>query len=143
MLAALNVLPNRRANHMKTIDASVLLDLLIRPASMAQHKDLLNDDLIAPDHVIAEVQNALRRMYITKHISRARANEAAKDFANIAIDFVSLHALQRDMWSMVGNVSSYDAAYLSVARLSNTPLLTRDSRLARSAPSDITVAVLK
>jgi predicted nucleic acid-binding protein len=143
MLVALNALPSRRANHMKTIDASVLLDLLTRPASMAPHKDILNDDLIAPDHVIAEVQNALKRMYVTKLISRARANEAANDFANIAIDFVSLHALQRDMWAMVGNVSPYDAAYLCVARLSNTPLITRDSRLARSAPSDITVTVLK
>ena len=143
MLVALNVLPSRRANHMKTIDASVLLDLLTRPASMTQHKDILNDDLSAPDHVIAEVQNALKRMYVTKQISRARANEVANDFANIAIDFVSLHPLQRDMWAMVGHVSPYDAAYLCVARLSNTPLLTRDSRLARSAPSDITVTVLK
>jgi predicted nucleic acid-binding protein len=143
MLVALNVIPSRLASHMKTIDASVLLDLLTRPATMTQHRDILNDDLLAPDHVVAEVLNALKRLYVTKHISRTRANEAAADLATIAIDFVSLRALQHDMWSMVDNVSPYDAAYLCVARLSNTPLLTRDSRLARSAPSDISVMVLK
>ena len=143
MLVALNVIQSEHANYMKTIDASVLLDLLTHPATMTQHRDILDDDLIAPDHVVAEVLNALKRLYVTKHISRTRANEAANDFASIAIDFVSLHALQHDMWSMVDNVSPYDAAYLCVARLSNTPLLTRDSRLARSAPSDISVMVLK
>ncbi len=128
---------------MKTLDASALANFLLVPEAFHKHVPILKDNLIAPAILVPEVLNALKKAYLTKRVSRAQANQAAKYFASFNITLVTLSAYRHEMWELVNNLSTYDASYVLVARLTQTPLVTSDSRLVKAAPSDIEVVLLR
>ena len=128
---------------MKTLDASALIDFLLVPEAFDQHVSILKDNLIAPAILVPEVLNALKKAYLTKRVSRAQANQAAKYFASFNITLVTLSAYRHEMWELVNNLTPYDASYVLVARHTQTPLVTSDSRLANASPHDIEVVLLR
>jgi hypothetical protein len=127
----------------KTLDASALINLLLVPEAFHQHVPILKDNFIAPAILVPEVLNAFKKAYLTKRVSRAQANQAARHFASFNITLVTLSSFRQEMWGLVNNLSTYDASYVLVARLTQTPLVTSDSRLVRAAPSDIEVVLLR
>ena len=127
---------------MKTIDASVMIDMLIAPKFIQHNFDVLNDQLMAPHILICEVLNVLKRHQLSRSLSRADTNSLAAFFSDAPIDFIPTEALRSDIWAMSQNLSPYDAMYVSVAALSKTPLITRDQRLARAAQKHCDVLVL-
>jgi len=52
------------------------------------------------------------------------------------------HSLREGIWSLRQNVTAYDAAYVTLARLLGATLVTRDNKLARAPGLDVQVTVL-
>ncbi|WP_425402289.1 type II toxin-antitoxin system VapC family toxin [Glaciibacter superstes] len=56
------------------------------------------------------------------------------DFEDLPIRrWPSADALRRRVFQLRDNISAYDAAYVALAEALGCPLLTRDSRLAKSS----------
>lgn len=125
------------------IDASVVAALWLDPAgSGALGRRLAGTSLHAPDHLLVEAINVVRRRRNAGLLSPTAADTA---FAGILSAPVKLwpFALNADRaWELGPNVTSYDAAYLALAERLNAPLLTRDARLSRAPGLRCDVEVL-
>ena len=100
------------------------------------------EDLNAPELLDVEVVSALRGLTLRGQLTPARAEDALTDFEDLLVRrWPSGDALRRRAFQLRGNVSAYDAAYVVLAEALDCPLLTRDSRLARSVAHLIRVEV--
>jgi predicted nucleic acid-binding protein len=117
------------------IDASALVLALV---GKTQTADALRTQLTAmrrhaPHLIDAEVANVLRRHERAGRVSTEEADTAV-GVAPLLIDHRYPHTgpLARRAWGLRHNVSFYDALYAALAGYLDIPLLTADSRLARS-----------
>jgi len=117
------------------LDASALLEILLRTAAghRAEARLAQDGDGCAPHLIDVEVVQALRRLAAARQIGETRAREAVEDFADMPLQRYAHEPLIERMWSLRGNLTAYDAAYVALAEALGAPLLTTDRRLA-SAP---------
>lgn len=120
---------------MIVVDSSAVVDALTAVAGTDELRaHLARDDLHAPTLVDFEVVSALRGLTLRGHLSATRAQDVLSDFDDLPIHrWPSADALRRRAFQLRDNVSAYDAAYVALAEALNCPLVTRDSRLARSS----------
>lgn len=111
---------------MIAIDASAVIELLIRSDRTARIEALLDDDLVAPDLLIPEVLRFLARY--DRH--RAAAERRVRALFDLDLDYVPIWPHGERIWELRNNVSTYDACYVTVAEVMGCPLLTTDQRLA-------------
>lgn len=90
-------------------------------------------NLEAPDILVVEACNVLRRLEISGTISGQTAAAAFADLRAFPISFWPSGLLADRIWELRGSVTSYDAAFVALAEKLSVPLLTLDARLA-SAP---------
>lgn len=90
-----------------------------------------------------EVAQGLRRLVRMKEITQTRASAAFVDLCDFAMVRHSHALLMPRIWTLRGNISAYDAAYVALAEALDCPLLTRDAKLARFARRHVPVEVLK
>lgn len=117
-------------------DASVLTGALIDdgPTGRACRAALGADaHWAAPEHLLVEVFTAVRGRYLGGHLGAARTREAVTALTELVIDTVTAPSLLTRMWALRDLFSGYDAAYVAAAELFESPLVTADVRLARSA----------
>ena len=121
---------------MIVVDSSAFVELLLSTArGRAIGARIIAPDvsLHAPHLVDLEVLSTFRRHVQTGTIEPGRASAALDVYAAIRIErYAHDRHLQR-IWSMRGNVTAYDAAYVALAEALDAPLLTCDARLAASA----------
>ena len=120
---------------MMVLDASVVVDLLLRANADALEERLLapQESWHAPYLLDLEVASALRRHTLAGAINHARGRQALIDFADMGITrYAHLDLLPR-IWQLRGSVTAYDGAYVALAEALEAPLLTRDRRLAQSS----------
>lgn len=104
---------------------------------------MASEELNAPPLLDFEIVSALRGLVLRGDLAAARAQDALTDFDDLEIHrWPSADALRRRAFQLRDNVSAYDAAYLTLAEALDCPLLTRDTRLARSCGHLIPVEVL-
>lgn len=96
-------------------------------------RQLAAHTLDAPDLVLAEVCNVLRRLELGGLIPGPAAAAAFTDLKALPIVVWPFHMLADRSWELRDSVTSYDAAFVALAEKLNAPLLTLDRRLA-SAP---------
>jgi predicted nucleic acid-binding protein len=89
-------------------------------------------ELFAPDLILLEVANALRRLTDAKALSPAAADRAVHRLPQLAIAMVATGALLEEAWSLRRRMTIYDGAYAGLARALDRPLVTADKRLARA-----------
>ncbi len=121
---------------MIVLDASVVLEVLLRmPAGVALEERLFSADetLHAPHLLDVEVAQVLRRYALAGEVGADRCRAALEDLAGFALTRYPHDFLMQRVWELRGNLSAYDAAYVTLAEALEAPLLTRDQRLA-SAP---------
>lgn len=117
---------------MKVVDASALLEVLLRTDAAAAVEERLftGGTLHAPHLLDLEVAQVLRRYERAEELSGRRGREALADLASFRIErYPHLPFLSR-VWSLRANATAYDACYLALAEALEAPLLTRDRRLA-------------
>ena len=119
------------------VDASVAVRWYLPEDGSAAAERILEreDDLIAPDLVLAEIANAVWK--------RVRKNEVTKDDAlaiveRARIDFTEFVPIERLVVSAMAlaadhNHPIYDCLYVALARREDALLVTADGRLAELA----------
>lgn len=122
---------------MAVIDASAVVELLLKSALGERvRKRILNarEKLYAPHLIDIEVLHVLRRYNSTGEMPDPRAEEAISDYLSLVIERHSHEVVFARVWELRSNLTAYDAAYVALAELLGTPLVTTDKRLAKAAP---------
>lgn len=117
------------------VDASALVASLFAtdPAGLWAESTVSEFDLAGPELVLVESCNILRRLELSDSISRFEATTALRDLVQLPIELFPFRPFADRVWSLRGNVASYDAWYVAIAEHLRCPLLTIDRRLARAA----------
>jgi predicted nucleic acid-binding protein len=89
--------------------------------------------LHAPEHVYAEVSNALRKLERAKDITTADAIAAHEELLELNLDLFSFEPFAERIWELRHNLTSYDAWYVALAEALDLPLATLDERIARAS----------
>ena len=76
--------------------------------------------------------SALRKEVASGSITAPRAGRAVASLRDLPIERFEHSGLIQRCWELRDNVTPYDAAYVALAELTNSLLLTADGRLARA-----------
>ena len=115
------------------VDASVVVSLWIDPdAAELLPAHVIGHDLHAPDHLLVESVNVLRRRFNAGLLSAAEARAAFAGVQRAPVQLWPFASVAERVWQLGSNVSSYDGAYVALAERLGSPLLTRDRRLAHA-----------
>ena len=115
------------------VDAGVACKWLVEEAGSTEAAKLLagNEELIAPDLVIPEVCNALRKKSRAGLIAAAQARELVEGIAEFFDALVPSARLAARSFAIAETLDHpvYDCFYLALAEHADTQLVTADARL--------------
>lgn len=120
------------------VDASALVDSLVAIDGGAIRKLLDADELLAPHILVNEVMSALHRLERAGVLSSELGDRSIARAARISLSYVDDRLLMKEAWGMRGFLRTSDALYVAAARVSKSPLLTSDDRLARAVREQVT-----
>ncbi|MEV7021110.1 type II toxin-antitoxin system VapC family toxin [Kitasatospora sp. NPDC093558] len=121
---------------MIVVDASALVLALADegPRGAAARAELAADgEWLAPEHIIIEVMQSLRGLYLAKELTAGRVAELTAELTAVAIRKVEVAPLLGRIWELKDNLTPDDAAYVAVAERYGVPLITADLRLMRAS----------
>lgn len=129
---------------MIVVDASVVIDVLLRTAAASRIEEQLraHASLHCPHLLDVEVVQVLRRYVRSSQIDATRGAEAVADLGDLPILRHGHGALLRRAWELRENITAYDGMYVALAEALGVPLLTRDARLAAAPGSIIPIRVV-
>lgn len=116
------------------VDASVVVAGLVdsgRPGRWAEEL-LAADALVAPELVMVESADVLRRAALAGQISDDVATLAHGDLTALRVGLLPYEPFAERVWQLRANLSAYDAWYVAVAEAIDAPLATLDRRLAKA-----------
>lgn len=116
------------------LDASVAVAALTEPGSPAAEL-LSGDDAVfqVPSIFDAEVLSALRGLVRGGKFDLAAAADLVADLMVLPVDRWHMSPLLPRMWELRENLTPYDAAYVALAEVTGTILVTGDERTASPA----------
>jgi predicted nucleic acid-binding protein len=116
------------------IDASMVVAALIDSGPDGRWAETLltSDSLAGPHMLTAEAANILRRSALAGAISAEQASLAHADLLDLRVELFPYAPFASRIWELRGNVTCYDAWYVSVAEALNAPLATLDGRLSKA-----------
>ena len=120
---------------MIVVDASVVLDLLLKKHDAAKLESRLFDDgevLLCPHLLDLEVAQVLRRLALARQMTAERGMQAVTDYTAYPLTRYPHDPLLARVWELRDNFTAYDAVYVALAESVRAPLLTRDRRLAKA-----------
>ena len=88
--------------------------------------------LRAPESVLAESANIVRRLEGSRRISRTSANAVAGELTRLTIDLCPYRPFADRIWELRHDLTPYDAWYVALAEELSSPLATLDRRLANA-----------
>ena len=94
---------------------------------------LARGDLVAPQLVLVEATNVLRRLERERVLDPRDADEARRDLLLLPLELFPVAPLADRVWDLRRTVSSYDAWYIALAEAIDAPLATLDRRLRRAS----------
>ena len=118
------------------VDASALIEVLLRTSVAGLVEERLfaaNDTLHAPHLIDVETAQVLRRYAASGEIDGVRGRAALDDLADFPLRRYPHDFLLPRVWELRHNLTAYDAVYVALAEALETPLLTRDRRLAAAS----------
>jgi predicted nucleic acid-binding protein len=128
------------------IDASAVLELVLRTekGKKVEARALMSEESLHAPHLIdVEVTQALRRLVQLKEIKADRAKQALDDHAALHIKRADHEDMLERLWELRDSVTAYDATYVALAEVLDAPLITCDSKLARSHGHRATVELIE
>lgn len=120
---------------MIVVDASAVLELLVqseRAEAIAAAVFAPGQQMHAPYLLDIEVLQVLRRLIQRKEMVPARASAALGDYAGMTMERHAHTPLLLRVFELRDSMTAYDGAYVALAEALDAPLVTCDSRLARS-----------
>ena len=117
------------------LDASLLVAALVDSGNDGAWAEsvISGHAVIGPELVLVETTNILRRLVRSEHISSLEANSAQRDLTRLDLVLYPYAPFARRIWSLRGNLTSYDAWYVALAEALKCPLATLDLKLARAS----------
>lgn len=117
------------------VDSSALAAALVDSGEDGEwaRAEVADQDLAAPDHLLVEVSNVLRRAVISGLIDQDVATLAHRDLVQLPVGLFPFARLADRVWALHQTVTAYDAAFVAVAEALDAPLVTLDRRLARAS----------
>jgi predicted nucleic acid-binding protein len=131
---------------MIVLDASATVEMLLNSQTGQEvHRWFVAEQSHAPELISYDVLSAIRRRVLLRHLTPDEALMAMLEFEDIEhklelwplLDVMSEHAIE-----LRENVSSYDATYVTLAKIFPCPLVTADKRLAGAVDDLIDVIVV-
>jgi predicted nucleic acid-binding protein len=116
------------------VDASVLAPALINDEDEGNRARarLAGERLAEPAVLDLEVASAWRGIARSGRLAKGRADQARAHLAAMPLARASHGRLMNRIWDLRDNLTPYDAAYVALAELLDTLLLTADAALARA-----------
>jgi predicted nucleic acid-binding protein len=111
------------------IDASAMVEALVGREVDAGLLDALAGDVAAPHILDVEVLSALRGLTLGRKLSAASAEMAVTDHFDLDIARHDAGPLAARIWALRHQYSAYDATYLALAEVLESPLHTCDAKL--------------
>lgn len=117
------------------IDASVVVAGLVDSGVDGLWADeiLTRESLAAPQLLMVEIANVLRRAALTRKISEDAASLAYAELLNLRVELFPYDLVADRVWELRKTVTPYDAWYVALAETLGAPLATLDHKLARSS----------
>jgi len=117
------------------VDASVLAAALIDTGSDGRWAESIigAGSLIAPEFVLVETTNVLRRLERMRDISTPEATGAQRDLLRLDLGLFPYAPFADRVWELRDNLTTYDAWYVALAEAFHYPLATLDRKLSRAA----------
>jgi predicted nucleic acid-binding protein len=117
----------------KVVDAGVVVAALIDTADLGfEARHLLEASVAAPALIDIEVLSALRRLVSAGTVEAQQAARAVQELRALGFERVRHEPLLPRCWELRANVTPYDAAYVALAEVRRSALVTLDRRLARA-----------
>ncbi|MGB3731088.1 type II toxin-antitoxin system VapC family toxin [Microbacterium sp.] len=117
------------------VDASAVAEILFGTEAGQRAAALIGGhELLAPQHLTAEVASVIRGWSLSRQITDEQALRALGEFDALGVELVPMMSMLPAVYALRHNVSSYDAMYVVLARAAQCSLLTLDARLAAAAP---------
>ena len=125
------------------VDASVVVAALVDSGREGQWAELTmaQDSLAAPELVLVEASNILRRLERADEISSLEANISHGDLLQLDMELVPFAPFAKRVWELRNNLTSYDAWYVALAETLACPLATLDTRLVRAPGPECRIVV--
>jgi len=126
------------------LDASAVIELVLGTRSgmeilrRVSHPQL---SLHSPELVDIEVLNTLRRYELADIVPPDRVAQAIDNLSDLDMRRHPHGPIIPRLWSWRYNLTSYDAAYVTLAEGLDAPLLTTDARLGRAPRLPVRVEV--
>jgi predicted nucleic acid-binding protein len=116
------------------IDASVLIAAAVDTGRSGRWAEQVIEQggLHAPELVLVEATNILRRLERARKITSLEAAAAHRDHMNLDIELYAFAPVADRVWQLRHTLTSYDAWYVAVAEALEVPLATLDAQLARA-----------
>jgi predicted nucleic acid-binding protein len=127
------------------VDSSIILEVLLRTKSarLIEKKIFSRGQTLHAPHLIdIEIAQVIRRYTSAGEITAERAFQAIEDLIDFRISRYSHEILLARIWELRTNMTAYDASYVALAEILDAPLLTRDSKLARSPGSTAKIQLI-
>ena len=117
------------------VDASVCVAALVDGGPEGRWAETLfaEQPLSAPQLILVESTNVLRRLAAAGRLSDLDASTAHRDLLSLPVELYPFEPFAERVWSLRHNVSAYDACYVALAEALDVPLATLDWKLSSAA----------
>jgi predicted nucleic acid-binding protein len=116
------------------LDSSAVVAALVDsgPHGIWAEEILARGPPYAPELVMVEAMNILRRLERAHEITGAEANAGSDDLLELEIELLPFQPFSGRVWQLRHTLTSYDAWYVAAAETLGLPLATLDRRLSRA-----------
>lgn len=117
------------------VDASALVALLLDGGTAGAWvaETIGTRHLAAPELVLFEAANVLRRRAAAGAVSAGEATLAHDDLRALALELWPYGVCAQRAWELRDNLTIYDASYVALAEQLDADLVTLDLRLAKAS----------
>ncbi len=117
------------------IDSSVIIAALIDtgPEGSWAESLIASETLVAPELVMVEATNILRRLEFAKDISSLESGLAQKDLMRLDVQLFPFHPFADRIWALRNDLAGDDAWYVALAEALDCCLATLDYTLTKAS----------
>jgi predicted nucleic acid-binding protein len=128
---------------MLIVDASAVVDLItLAPRGIGVARQIVEEELLAPELVDAEVLSAVARQQRAGGLTETEADDAVDRFTNLSLLRASHVLLTEQAWHLRHRMRISDAFYVACAQLMKAALITTDGRLARAPLPGVSILLV-
>ena len=117
------------------LDSSALIGALVRSGAEGLWAATIieEEQIMAPELLLVETVNAVRRLELAGRLSRAVAQGVFDRAQRLRVELYPFAPFADRVWDLRFNLTAYDAWYVAMAEALDCPLATLDLRLARAS----------